>query len=112
MPVTCYTYDFEVRRGDTWDGADVSILVNSIPLDLSGATIRMGFGKRPGVEEFFLTSPADITITSPLTGDFRIEKHIFNTAGVFYHEVQITLASSDVKTYLRGKATIKLDIAQ
>lgn len=106
------TYDFEATRGDTWRGAKIRILVNGEPLNLTGAGIRMQFKQSaaaPSVAE--LSVGAGITITDALGGGFTLNAFVFYMpAGRYMYDIEITLASGEIKTYMGGILRLIQDV--
>ena len=71
--------DFTHIKGDTFELVNFQMLVNSIALNLTGCTLRMQLRKEYGGVIFLsLTSVASagITITTPASGLFKINKQI------------------------------------
>lgn len=114
------TYDFEVVKGDTWDGVTFTILVNGAPLNLAGAHILCQFKTAPTSDPLLTFSDVPdednvgggIVFPAPLTGEFTIEPTIINLpAGKYVFDIQFTLASGVVKTYIRGTMTVVQDVS-
>lgn len=102
------TYDFAVRRGDTYNGATFTVAVNSAPLDLTGAAIKAQFGHAPSL---VLSIGAGIAVTNAAGGAFRFDSRIIDLpAGTYPYDIQITLASGVVRTYISGVMTVAADI--
>jgi hypothetical protein len=103
-------------RGDTWDGITSVILQkNGIPLNLTGATIKMEFREdidSPVVLELSTTN-SKITITNALSGTISIPETIIDIPfGKYVYDLQVTLASGYNKTYMRGTWEIVADVTQ
>jgi hypothetical protein len=104
-----------VRRGDTYNGSQFTLTVNSSPLDLTGASIKMDMRlTEDGVsEKRFETGGKGITIATPPTaGIFSIDQQIIDTVdfGNFFYDIEITLQNGEVKTYVWGIWPIAEDI--
>lgn len=108
--------DFEDHlKGDTWDGYDFQILdeITLVPISLVGASIRAMFrlqGKSTKMYEMS-TSLGTITITNAANGEFGLDEQIINfDAGIYLYDIEVTLASGQVKTRIGGKWVIKQDV--
>ena len=108
-------YDFNAVRGDTFTGVQFQIIVNAEPLDLTDATIKASFAKSGLGEVVFSwdTTAGQIVITNPTEGRFKFSRiRINNPAGLYDYDIQITLASGVVKTYIQGKFTLNPDVTK
>ena len=101
-------------KGDTFESIQFTITVNSVALDLTGATIACKFRKdsKQGVLTKSITSSSGITISAPATGGiFVIDAFDLDwAAGVYYYDIEITDAASVITTYVYGTITIKQDV--
>lgn len=102
-------------KGDTFDEVAFSIAINGVPVDLTGATIKMQLKKNDNllIPILSLTSAgsAGITITSPTGGLFKINSQIIDIEAFNYvYDIQFTLASGVVKTYISGNFIIQKDV--
>ena len=73
--------NFTHKKGDTFEAVNFQMLVNTVPLDLTGAILKMQLRKEYGGIVFLsLTSVASagITITTPASGLFKINKQIIS----------------------------------
>lgn len=97
------TYDFpDHEKGDTFEGVTFIMLINGVALDLTGAVIQAKFWKN-GNAYTLSTTTGELTITDPAAGTFTFDKQIINfDAGNYCYEMMFTLASGDVKTYIKG----------
>lgn len=100
-------------RGDTWDGINSIIITsNNIPLNLTGATVKMEFREdvdAPVVLELSTTN-GKITISTPLSGTISIPETIIDIPfGKYMYDLQVTLASGYNKTYMKGSWEIIAD---
>jgi hypothetical protein len=110
-----YVFNFSVVKGDTFPGNYIfQILKNSVPFDLTGATIDSDF-RFSAKHSIALSmsseaSPQTIEITDAANGKFKFsEQKIDIAAGKYMYDVQITL-SGKVHTYLKGEMTVLQDI--
>ena len=104
-----------VRRGDTYNGSQFTLLLNGSPVDLTGATIAMDMRLTPdgASEKRFETGGKGITIANPPTnGIFSIDEQIIDVAdfGNFYYDIEIALNTGEVKTWIWGIWPIAEDI--
>ena len=102
-------------KGDTWDGYDFQILdeITSVPISLVGATIRAMFRLQTNKNKVYEMSTAygTITITDAANGKFGLDEQIINyDAGTYLYDIEVILASGQVKTRVGGKWTIKQDV--
>jgi len=106
--------NFSHIKGDTFDEVAFSIKINNIALDLTGATIKMQLKKSsdsPASLSLTSASSAGITITSPSAGLFKINEQIIDIEVFNYaYDIQLTLASGVVKTYVSGTFNITKEI--
>jgi hypothetical protein len=105
------SYNIETRRGDTWDGLGMNVLVNGMALDLTNASVSLEarVNGSPNLS-LLLTLGSGITILNPPTsGYLNIDPIIFPMdSGVYIYDMSIT-ASGRVKTYLQGLISIDSD---
>jgi len=110
------TYDFPNHiNGDTMHAINFTVTVNASALNLTGASIRMDLRNASGVRlKRFSTATADpgLTLTTPASGQFRFDEQIVDVecAGVHIYDIEITLASGIVETYISGNWTILQDV--
>ena len=108
--------DFTHIKGDTFEAVNFQMLVNTIPLNLTGATLRMQLRKEYGGVVFLsLTSVASagITITTAASGLFRINKQIINIdAANYIYDIELIKADGTVKTYISGSFSITNDVTR
>jgi hypothetical protein len=113
-------YDFGVyRSGDTLRETPFQLYYktgeNKNPINLSGCTITCQFRKRP-------TAPASLTmsntnywiqVTNARNGEMLFKNiPLVLTPGLYYHDVQFTFPSGDIRTYIAGTILIESDIAR
>ena len=107
--------NFTHIKGDTFDEVAFSIKINNVVLDLTGAVIKMQLKKSGDltVAILALTSvgAAGITITNASGGLFKINQQIIDIEVFNYlYDIQLTLASGVVKTYVSGTFSITKEI--
>jgi hypothetical protein len=113
MTETLGHYNFpEHVKGDTFDGVLFTIKVNTVPLDLNSAHIKMDLRLEPlGVVAETFSDGAGITIYNASDGQFVFDAQIIDIdAGNYYYDIEITLSNNVVKTYITGRWTILQDI--
>jgi hypothetical protein len=104
-------YNIDTRKGDTWDGLAMNILVNGAPLNLTGALVSLEARVNgSSTVSLLLTQASGITIVSPATsGYLSINPIIFPMdSGVYIYDMSITIGTR-VKTYLQGLISIDSD---
>jgi len=98
--------NIQALRGDTFKEYPFEILINSDPLDLTDAVIKMDVKKDAcGIPLLSLSSVMDngITITDAVSGLFKINEQIINIpAGNYQYDIQITLENGTVNTWVGG----------
>ncbi|PKN93026.1 MAG: hypothetical protein CVU44_11380 [Chloroflexi bacterium HGW-Chloroflexi-6] len=110
------TYNFpDHLRGDTFDAIIFEVLVNSVALNLTGATVRIDLRKNGELYYRLKNNPGtgegSITVTDAAAGKFRVDEQIIDIPGnVYSHDIEITLASGRKKTYAGGSWTIREDV--
>ena len=101
-------------KGDTYGGTSFTITVNTIPLDLTGASIKMSLksNKSTSKSDLDLTTANNrIKIVTAASGIFQVPSQVIDLpAGLYYYDIQITLANKSVKTYIEGQWKILQDI--
>ena len=105
-------YNFAAHvKGDTWSGAQITIQVNSAPLNIAGASIRATFRHPSCKKEYTLsTTNGDITITNGAGGVFRFDPAVIDwAAGTYVHDIEFTLSDGRVRTYIIGTFPINED---
>lgn len=104
-------------KGDTFDQVDFQLKINEVAVNLTGAVIRMQLRKSYSDTTAALSltsvSSAGITITNALEGRFRINTQIIDIEVYNYvYDIQITLASGVVKTYIQGGFNITNEVTR
>lgn len=102
-------YDLEPYIvGDTWKGIGTLTFVrNGSAIDLTGASAVLEFKKAYEVATpvvlSLTTANSGIVITAPTSGILAIPARVLNIpVGMYCWYVTITLASSEVQTYMTG----------
>ena len=108
-------YNFKKHKtGDTFNGVDFELLINGLPKDLTGATIKMQLKKdknSPAVLTLSSTVPEQINITDALSGLFSIVNQVISVPeGNYIYDIQFTFADGTVKTYISGGWPIINDV--
>ena len=108
--------DFTHIKGDTFEAVNFQMLVNTVPLNLTGAILRMQLRKEYGGVVFLsLTSVASagITITTPASGLFKINKQIINLdAANYIYDIELIKSDGTIKTYISGNFYITNDVTR
>jgi hypothetical protein len=102
--------NFSTPQGDTWQGLTIEFLIDSVAVNLTGASILMQLRKTfcdNTVALEFSTDDGSIVIDNPSTGHFSIEPIIISISPRQYvYDTQLTLASGRVITLLEGNFTV------
>ena len=98
--------NFTHIKGDTFDEVAFSIKINNVVLDLTGAVIKMQLKKSGDL------TVAILALTSVAAGGvFKINQQIINIEVFNYvYDIQLTLASGVVKTYVSGTFSVTQEI--
>ena len=109
--------NFTHTKGDTFNEVAFEVKKNGTALNLTGATIKMQLRK-----EYSDVSPtlaltsvsnAGLTITNATSGHFKINEQIINIEVFNYvYDIQFTLASGEVKTYVKGGFNVTPEVTR
>jgi hypothetical protein len=101
------TYDISAVYENTWDGLEISLVVNTLPLDLTGATVSWVVLDTAGSLMVEAEIGSGLTILDGPEGELRIDPFLMTwQPGVYTHQLTITKAGR-VKTYLKGKVRVE-----
>lgn len=107
------TYNFPTHtNNDTFNGIEFEVLLNTVAVDLTGATIKMQLKDSSGksVAEFSTTN-SKLEITDAVAGKFAFKKQIIAVSPFRYnYDIQITFSNGDKKTWIKGEWTISKDV--
>jgi hypothetical protein len=108
---------FNHIKGDTFDEVAFQLKINNVAVSLTGATIRMQLRKcftdTFAALSFTTVSSAGLTITNAAEGRFKINTQIIDIEVYNYlYDIQITLASGVVKTYVQGSFNILNEVTR
>lgn len=109
--------NFTHIKGDTFDEVAFELKINNTAVNLTGAVIKMQLRKTASDATAALSltsaSSAGITITNASAGQFKINKQIIDIEVFNYsYDIQFTLSSGDVKTYVHGSFNITPEITR
>ncbi len=104
-------------KGDTFDEVAFQLKINEEVVDLTGATIKMQLRKNYSDTSAALSltsvSSAGITITNAAEGRFKINTQIIDIEVYNYvYDIQITLSSGVIKTYVQGGFNITNEVTR
>jgi hypothetical protein len=105
-------YNFrDHKKGDTYPKTKFNAAIDGVPLNITGASIKMMLRDRSKYVKKIFQNGEGITITNPAAGGFELDRQIIDIpAGEYTYDIQITLSDGSVKTYIYGAWTIKQDI--
>ena len=110
------TLNLSTKRGDTFAEVPFQINVNTAPLNLSGALIRMQLRTDYGgtvYQEFTSVNDEGITITNAANGEFKINETIINLeARAYKYDIEITLSNGEVNTWISGVFSVINDVTR
>jgi len=108
--------NFQNIKGDTFEQVNFEVKINDVAVDLTDAVIRMQLRKEyGGVIALSLTSVANagITITTPASGLFKINKQVIDVAPYNYiYDIEIHFDNGDIKTWVSGNFLILADVTR
>jgi hypothetical protein len=103
--------------GDTWRGLSMTITLNGVPMNLTGAVIAMQMRALPASAQPLYTWRSDgadpqIYITDPLEGTVSIMKRIITGVGNVAFDIQVTDGLGDVRTVVSGVLPMIQDVTR
>jgi len=111
-PASC---DIERRRGDTKD-LRVRLTQDSTAIDVTGftATITLDPSPAPADATDNVFSASGVPTGTPTDGILTFDMAAFTSVdpGVYFYDVQVTDAASEISTPLIGRFTVKQDITK
>ena len=108
MSCTSQTYNLPCHTsGDTFDGVQFSVLLNSVAVNLTGAIMVMKVYDNYKKNVLTINSGAGITTLNATGGVFQIDaQRILLAAQIYFYEIEIIFVDLSVKTYIKGTWTI------
>ena len=109
--------NFTLTIGDTFSEVAFEVKKNGTAIDLTGATIKMQLRKNysdvsPALALTSVSS-AGITITTAASGQFKINEQIIDIEVFNYvYDIQFTLSTGEVKTYVKGGFNITPEVTR
>ena len=109
--------NFTHTKGDTFNEVAFEVKKNGTAINLTGATIRMQLRKNysdtAAILSFTSVGSAGITITTAASGLFKINAQIIDIEVYNYvYDIQFTLASGEVKTYVKGGFNVTPEVTR
>jgi hypothetical protein len=99
-------YNFPTHTsGDTFEGVQFALTVNSTPADLTSAIIDMTVTPTNSntVTKTFSTTTGEITLTTPASGIFTFNKQVVTLdPDVYKYDITIVFSDGSIKTYIKG----------
>ncbi len=104
-------------KGDTFDEVAFQLKINDAAVNLTGAVIKMQLRKcytdTSAALSLTSVSSAGITITNAAEGRFKINTQIIDIEVYNYvYDIQITLSSGVIKTYVQGGFNITNEVTR
>ena len=104
-------------KGDTFDEVAFQLKINDTAVNLTGAVIKMQLRKcytdTSAALSLTSVSSAGITITNAAEGRFKINTQIIDIEVYNYvYDIQITLSSGVIKTYVQGGFNITNEVTR
>lgn len=108
--------DFTHIKGDTFEAVNFEMLLNAVPIDLTGCILRMQLRKEYGgviIKSFTTVASAGLTIVNPTLGLFKINKQIIDIpAFVYIYDIELDYQNGDIKTYIKGNFSVVNDVTR
>ncbi|MFO0089295.1 MAG: hypothetical protein ACK518_00530 [bacterium] len=103
-----------IIRGDTWSGITLDIKNSGVPIDLTGATIRINLFHACGTKKQLYSGGGGITITDPVNGVFQINSinRLDWEIGKHNGDCEITYSNTIRTTYCIVNVTVTDDITK
>ena len=104
------TSTIETKFGNTYNGAEFTIIVNTVPLNLVGSSIKMQIRfafDTAVIKEFNLGS--GLTLTDPTNGKFTFDNQIIDIppSNKYKYDILIELANGTKKIYPSGDFIVR-----
>ena len=107
------TYNFpDSLKGDTFDGMEFEILINSVAKNLTNTIIKIMFRRetKTGTIQKTIVSGSGITKTDAVNGIFEIDTFTVDfPAGTYWYDIQFN-DSGVINTYVGGYWNIIQDV--
>ena len=109
--------NFTHTKGDTFSEVAFEVKKNGTAINLTGATIKMQLRKNysdvsPALALTSVSS-AGITSTGASAGQFKINTQIIDIEVFNYvYDIQFTLASGEVRTYVKGGFNVTPEVTR
>jgi len=109
--------NFTHTKGDTFNEVAFEVKKNGTAINLTGATIKMQLRKLytdvSAALSLTSASSAGITITNASAGQFKINEQIIDIEVFNYvYDIQFTLSSGKVKTYVKGGFNVTPEVTR
>jgi hypothetical protein len=101
-----------ILSGDTYDGVQFEVIVNSAPKDLTNTGIKVYFRRqsKTGAIQKSISNGSGITKTDAVNGVFQIDAFTVDfPAGTYYYDIQFN-DSGVINTYVGGYWNILQDV--
>lgn len=99
------------RTGDTLRAIDVTLKINQVPVDLTGATVLIQV--RPDPTSSTVSMTLATSFPDAANGVLRIDEQAVTLAsGLYYYDLQITMPGGFRETYLTGTWQILQDVSR
>lgn len=99
------------RTGDTFRAIDVTLKIANEPVDLTGATVLLQV--RPDPTSATVSMTLATSFPDAVNGIMRInEQAVTLASGLYYYDLQVTLAGGFRETYLTGTWQILQDVSR
>jgi hypothetical protein len=109
--------NFTHTKGDTFSEVAFEVKKNGTAINLTGAVIKMQLRKcytdTTAALSLTSASSAGITITGASAGQFKINAQIIDIEVFNYvYDIQFTLSSGEVRTYVKGGFNVTPEVTR
>jgi len=109
--------NFTHTKGDTFNQVAFEVKKNGTAINLTGAVIKMQLRKlytdTTAALSLTSASSAGITITNASAGQFKINAQVIDIEVFNYvYDIQFTLSSGEVKTYVKGGFNVTPEVTR
>jgi hypothetical protein len=107
---TLYSYNItDAITNTTFEGVEFTVTFNTLPLDLTGADIKMNVVNKKFInsQNYQYSVGNGITITDAVNGVFTFDEQIITIpSGLWKYDITFHLADGSVHTLIKGDWTI------
>ena len=113
-----YSFPNPLKRGDTFNGHQFEVLLNSVPVNFTGAVVKIQARRVPGSKVIleWTTANGGITISGASNNIINMETktglQMEVEPGTYMFDLNVVLSNGVTNTYVEGTFIIKNDISR